>query len=139
MRILGLDFGEKRIGVAVSDPLGITAQGLTVISYERPDEALEMTARLCREYAAEEIVVGLPLNMDGSRGAAARAAGEFAARLADLVPIPVRVVDERLTSRAAERALLEGGVRRGTRRKVRDKVAAALILESYLAGRKKGD
>lgn len=139
MRILGLDFGQKRIGVAVSDPLGYTAQGLSVILYDQPEEALEKLEQLCREFAVERIVVGLPLNMDGSSGPAAREAAAFASRLESLVDVPVELVDERLTSRTAEKVLIEGKVRRKARKQVKDKLAAVLILESFLAGPRKQD
>lgn len=139
MRVLGLDFGHKRIGVAVSDPLGITAQGLAVIHFKRPEEALQELAGLCREYAAERIVTGLPLNMDGTRSEAAREAEAFASRLAELTGLPVTMVDERLTSKTAERTLIAGNVRRKARREVKDMLAAVLILESFLAAPPEGD
>ncbi|HOL16685.1 MAG TPA: Holliday junction resolvase RuvX [Bacillota bacterium] len=133
MRVLGLDIGHKRIGVAVSDPLGITAQGLTVITYAQESQALQKLADICREYAVERIVAGLPLNMDGSRGEAVKYVDQFARKLKDLTGLPVIMVDERLSSRAAERALISGGMRRRGRKAVKDKIAAVLILESYLS------
>ena len=133
MRVLGLDIGHKRIGVAVSDPLGITAQGLTVIIYAQESQALQKLADICREYAVERIVAGLPLNMDGSRGEAVKYVDQFARKLKDLTGLPVIMVDERLSSRAAERALISGGMRRRGRKAVKDKIAAVLILESYLS------
>lgn len=139
MRVLGLDIGHKRIGVAVSDPLGITAQGLTVITYENTVEALQKLSSLCLEYAAERIVAGLPLNMDGSRGEAVRLVEDFTQKLKDLTELPVTLVDERLSSRAAERTLIAGGVRRRERKGVKDMLAAVLILESYLASAGRSD
>lgn len=139
MRILGLDFGEKRIGAALSDPLGFTAQGLEVISYSAPAEALARIEGICRTREVNEIVVGIPLNMDGTEGPAALAAKKFAGRLAGMLKIPVHMVDERLSSRSAERILLEGNVSRRGRRENRDKLAAVLILESYLARRQNAD
>jgi len=133
LRVLGLDIGHKRIGVAVSDPLGITAQGLTVITYAQESQALQKLADICREYAVERIVAGLPLNMDGSRGEAVKYVDQFARKLKDLTGLPVIMVDERLSSRAAERALISGGMRRRGRKAVKDKIAAVLILESYLS------
>ncbi len=133
MRILGLDPGEKRIGVAITDPLCITAQGLAVISYEQPEEALEQVAAICREYAVEKIVVGNPLNMNGTIGPASERAVQFADSLKALLGLQVVMIDERLTSVSAQRTLISGGASRKKRRKVQDKVAAALILEQYLA------
>lgn len=133
MRILGLDPGEKRIGVAITDPLCITAQGLAVITYEQPEEALEQVAAICREYAVEKIVVGNPLNMNGTIGPASEQAIRFADSLKAQLGLPVEMIDERLTSVSAERTLISGGASRKKRRKVQDKLAAALILEQYLA------
>lgn len=133
MRIMGLDYGEKRIGVAVSDPLGITAQGITVISYTNLDVALREIKALCIEYAVETIVVGNPYNMDGSRGSASEKAEKFAAELREVLSLEVNLIDERLSSISAEKVLLEGDISRKKRRKVKDKLAAVLILEQYLA------
>ncbi len=133
MRLLGIDPGEKRIGVAVSDPLGITAQGLEVISYKNLDEAVERIRQLCGEYEVSTIVVGNPLNMSGSKGAASEKAEEFAALLRQKVLAEVEMIDERLTSSSAEKLLISGGASRKKRRQVKDKIAAVLILETYLA------
>jgi putative holliday junction resolvase len=133
VRILGLDPGEKRIGVAITDPLCITAQGLAVITYEQPEEALEQIAAICCEYAVEKIVVGNPLNMNGTIGPASEHAVYFADSLKALLGLQVVMIDERLTSVSAERTLISGGASRKKRRKVQDKLAAALILEQYLA------
>jgi len=135
LRILGLDPGEKRIGVAVTDPLGVTAQGIDVIDYEHPADALEKIERICRSYEVEEIVIGDPLNMDGTGGRASGNARLFAEKLRERLKIPVNMVDERLTSVSAERTLISGGVSRKNRRKVKDKLAAVLILEQYIASR----
>lgn len=132
MRILGLDLGQKRIGVAVSDPLGITAQGLTVIKYEKQAAALERLAAICREYDVTRIVAGLPLHLSGERGTAVKAVEALAAAVEKRTGLPVELVDERLTSKAAERTLIAGNVRRKARKEVRDMLAAVLILESYL-------
>ncbi len=139
MRIMGLDFGQKRIGVAVSDPLGLIAQGVAVVSYEGAADGLKKIATLCREYEAEKVVAGLPLNMDGSKGAAAKDAEDFAAALAKRTGLAVVLVDERLTTKVAERTLIAGNVRRKARKGVRDKLAAVLILESYLSSAKRKD
>jgi putative Holliday junction resolvase len=130
-RILGLDPGERRIGVAISDPLGIIAQPHSVIDRERED-ALEAVRNLVTRYDVARVVVGHPVSLSGREGAAAAAARSFAAELADAVDCDVVLADERLTTAIAERALLEGGVRRERRREVRDKVAAAVMLQAYI-------
>lgn len=132
MRILGLDIGHKRIGVAISDPLGITAQGLTVIVYENAASALERLAEICREYSVTRIAAGLPLHLSGARGEAVEGVERFAAALEERTGIRVEFIDERLTTRAAERTLIAGKVRRKARKEVRDMLAAVLILESFL-------
>jgi putative holliday junction resolvase len=133
VRILGLDPGEKRIGVAVTDPLGITAQGLEVISYSSIEQALIRIEEICRQFDVNKIVVGNPLSMSGTSGPAASKAEEFARRLHLKTGLPVVMVDERLTSSSVEKTLIAGGARRKKRREVRDKLAAVLILELYLA------
>lgn len=138
MRILGLDVGDKRIGVAVSDPLGMTAQGVTVIRREDPERDLERLGRLARELGVGQVVVGLPRRTDGTLGTAARVVGDFAARLERVLGIPVVLWDERFTSAAAEKLLVSADVRRARRRRVIDKVAAALILQNYLEARRSG-
>ncbi|MGI6601237.1 MAG: Holliday junction resolvase RuvX [Dethiobacteria bacterium] len=132
MRILGLDIGQKRIGVALSDPLSITAQGLTVIVYETMVEALDRLADLCREYDVSQIVIGLPLHLSGSQGEAAEKVNRFATALRERTGLPVEFVDERLTTRAAERTLIAANVKRRARKEIRDMLAAVLILESFL-------
>jgi len=133
LRILGLDPGEKRIGVAISDPLEITAQGLEVISYTEPEQALKRLYEICLDYSVKKIIVGNPVNMDGSRGSASELAENFAKSLSSKTGLPVEMLDERLTSGSAEKTLIAGGVSRKKRRKVKDKLAAVLILEQYLA------
>jgi len=133
VRILGLDPGEKRIGVAVTDPLGITAQGIDVINYQDIETALEKIKAICRDYEVEKIVVGNPINMNGTRGPASENAGQFARILRERLKLPVEMIDERLTSISAERTLISGGVSRKNRREVKDKLAAVIILENYLA------
>ena len=133
MRILGLDPGEKRIGVAVSDPLAITAQGVEVLTYTSLEEALARIEEICFSFGVDKIVVGNPLKMSGSRGSASDKAEVFAEALRNKLGLPVEMIDERLTSGYAEKTLLSGGVRRKKRRAVRDKLAAVLILEQYLA------
>ncbi len=133
MRILGLDPGEKRIGVAVTDPLGITAQGIDVITFQNLDSALLEIKVICQNYQVEKIVIGNPLNMNGTRGPGSINAGLLAELVEERLEVPVELIDERLTSVSAERTLISGGVRRKNRRKVKDKLAAVLILENYLA------
>src|SRR2546427_11491096 len=133
MRIAALDVGEARIGVAVSDELGITAQGLGVVRRVGGRKDLEALATLLAPYAPTRLVVGLPLNMNGSEGPQAAKVRAFAGRAATHLGIPLEFQDERLTTVAAERALLEADVSRRRRRDVIDKVAATLILQGYLA------
>ena len=138
-RVLGLDYGAKRIGVALSDPTGVFARPLTVVTRGpklRGD--LRAIAALCREHEVVEIVIGLPLSMDGTAGTQARTVREFAERLGAAVDLPVHEWDERLTTTAAERALIEGNVRRSRRKQIIDKTAAALILSGYLDHRSIG-
>lgn len=133
MRILGLDVGEKRIGVAISDPLGKTAQGMMVLTSQNREAVLQKLAALCLEHDVARIVVGLPLNMDGSRGPAVEAVEKFAAALKRKTGLPVSFIDERLTTRAAEKTLIDGNVRRRARKEVKDMLAAVLILDTYLS------
>jgi putative Holliday junction resolvase len=132
LRILGLDIGHKRIGVAISDPLGITAQGLAVIDCKDMAAALVRLADICREHGVTRIVAGLPLHMSGDRSEAAEKIEKFAAAIEEHTGLPVELVDERLTSRMAEKTLIAGNVRRKARKEVRDMLAAVLILESFL-------
>lgn len=139
MTVLGIDLGERRIGVASSDALGLTAQPLAVIEHKSLEEDVARIGELAGVRSAEKIVVGLPLNMDGSVGPAARRAQRFAAALRRKLGMVVELYDERLSTVEAEKALLEGDARRRRRREVRDGVAAALVLQSYLdAGRRGG-
>jgi putative Holliday junction resolvase len=121
-----------RLGLAISDESALIAQGLASLS--RAGEARDMAAiaRYTREWQVGEIVVGLPRNMDGSLGEAARIVQQFAERLESALHVPVRLWDERLTTQAAERTLVDAGVRRRARRGVVDQVAAAMILQSFL-------
>ena len=132
MRIVGIDYGERRLGVAVSDPDGVFAMPLRVIEVSRRDKALDAARRLCAEEEPDEIVVGLPLNMDGTVGPMAHQVQTFCARLSRCVEVPVKTWDERLSTTAAERALLAAGAGREQRRRSVDKVAAQTILQAYL-------
>ena len=132
MRLLGLDFGTKRIGVALSDEMGWTAQGLTVIQRKGNEKDVERIGRLVEENQVEGIVLGLPLNMDGSEGESAERVRKFAALLEDRLQVAVHLWDERLTSWEAEGILKEARVKPRKRKQVVDKLAASLILKSYL-------
>ncbi len=132
MRILALDHGTKRIGVAVSDELKLIAQPLEFIPAEPFAGFLTRLKDIIREKEAELILVGMPRNMDGSYGPAALKVREFVAALRDAVAVPVQTWDERLTSAQAQRFLIEGRVRREKRKEKVDKTAAAILLQSYL-------
>jgi putative Holliday junction resolvase len=132
MRWMGLDLGSKRIGVALSDELGLTAQPLQVIARHGGTRDLEALARLVREHAVTGVVAGLPLNMDGSEGEAAARVRRFTENLSKHLGLPVRLWDERLTTWEAEAVLREAGVRSRKGRQVVDKLAAALILKGFL-------
>lgn len=132
MRILGLDLGDKRIGVALSDPLGWTAQGLSVLRSTGVRGDIRKIKELVTQHEVSKVVVGLPLNMDGSAGPRAEKARVFARRLGQVLELPVELWDERLTTVEAERLLIQADMRRAGRRQVIDKMAAVLILQNYL-------
>ena len=132
IRRLGVDLGSVRIGLALSDPLGITARPLPSLARQGEAADLAGLAEAVAEHAVGELVIGLPRNMDGSSGPSAREAERFAEVARRALGLPVALYDERLTTRAAEAALLEGGMRRRKRRALVDGVAAALILQGYL-------
>jgi putative Holliday junction resolvase len=131
-RTLGIDYGTRRIGVALSDPLGMFATAHDVLDGEAPAQSARAIADLCREKEVETIVVGHPRNMDGSIGPSAEAAEGFAERLRTATGLPVVLWDERLTSKSAEDALIEAGTRREKRKGLVDKVAAQILLQHYL-------
>lgn len=132
MRIIALDLGARRVGVAVSDPLGLTAQGLPTLRPTGRRALIDAIRELVEEYEAERVVVGLPRNMDGTLGPAANEALAFAESLSDVLNLPVDTWDERLTTVAAQRAMAEGNLSRKKRRDIGDRIAAQLILEGYL-------
>lgn len=133
MRILGIDLGDKRIGLALSDPMGWTAQGLDVITSKGSAEAdIDIIKEYVEHYEVSKVIIGLPLNMDGSSGPRADKAKVFAEKLEKRLKVTVEMTDERLTTVTAERLLIEADLTRKKRRKVIDKVAAVLILQSYL-------
>jgi putative Holliday junction resolvase len=132
-RVLALDLGSKRIGVAISDRSGTIATPLTVVTRSgRLAEDHRRIAALVAEEEAERVVVGLPLSLDGSQGSAARAATAEAEALATVVAVPVETFDERLTTVTADRSLRESGMPGQARRRVVDKVAAAVLLQAWL-------
>ncbi|MBB6636115.1 Holliday junction resolvase RuvX [Cohnella thailandensis] len=131
-RIMGLDYGDKRIGVAVSDAFGWTAQGVEVIVRKTEGDYLERIRELVREHEVESIVVGLPKNMNGTIGPRGEICQAFAEELRQTLDIAVHMWDERLTTVAAQRTLLEADVSRAKRKQVVDKMAAALLLQNYL-------
>jgi putative holliday junction resolvase len=135
MKILGLDLGSKTIGVAISDDLSLTAQVLTSIQRTTLEKDLAVILGLVNEYQVQEIVVGLPINMDGSSGESARKAEAFIEKLRETFSIKIIPWDERLSTVAAERILLEGDLSRKKRRKVIDRLSAAIILQGYLDSR----
>src|SRR5262245_953143 len=134
MRILALDHGTKRIGVAISDELKILAQPLEYIPAEPFADFLARLKELLREKEVELIVVGMPRNMDGSYGPAALKVQDFVAALSHAITVPIQTWDERLTSVQANRFLIQGKVRRDKRKEKVDKTAAAILLQSYLDG-----
>lgn len=137
MRALGLDLGSKRIGVAVSDRSGTIATPLTVVHRSKSRRVdHHRLAELVVAEEAELVVVGLPLGLDGTIGRAAQSALAEAKALATVVGVPVETIDERFTTVTAERVLMEGGLRAEERRRVVDKVAAAVILQHWLDGRR---
>jgi putative Holliday junction resolvase len=133
LRILGLDVGKKRIGVAISDPYGWTAQGLTTINRTNSEgRDIDKLLELIEKYQVSSIVVGLPKNMNGTYGPQAESIKEFTENLAKQTAVPINFWDERLTTVAAEKTLIEADVSRKKRKKVVDKVAAVFILQNYL-------
>lgn len=137
MKLLGLDYGDRRIGVAVSDAFGWTAQGIEVIQRREDDSHLQRIVELAKMNGAEEVVVGLPKNMNGTIGPRGELCIEFAESLRELLGLPVHLWDERLTTVSAERTLLEADVSRKKRKQVVDKIAAGLILQNYLDSKSK--
>ena len=132
MRILALDHGTKRVGVAVSDELKMIAQPLEYILTEPFAAFLERLKKILLEKEVDLIIIGMPRNMDGSYGPAAQKVDTFAAVLRNAVTVPIKTLDERLTSAQANRILIQGNVSRADRKQKVDKMAAAILLQSYL-------
>jgi putative Holliday junction resolvase len=128
-RILGIDYGTQRIGLAISDGLGLTARPLEVVARGDLETALR---RIDEEYGIDGVVLGLPTGLSGDEGASAAGARELGAEVGQILGVEVLFIDERFTSRMAESALLESGMKRRDRKETIDKVAAAIILQTYL-------
>ena len=137
MRILGLDYGSKTVGVAMTDALGMTVQPYKTIKRDRESklrQTLSEIAEIVEQYQIEKIVMGLPLNMDDTEGNRAAKTRDFAEKLKLRVAVPIEFTDERLTTMEAEEILDQSGIPRSEQKKVIDQVAAQLILEQYLRG-----
>lgn len=135
MRVMGLDVGSKTVGVAISDPLGFTAQGLEIIAIDedKGEFGFDRLKELVAQYQVTRFVVGLPKNMNNTSGPRVEASQAYGNQLVELFGLPVDYQDERLTTVAAERMLIEqADISRGKRKKVIDKLAAQLILQNYL-------
>ena len=138
MRIMGLDFGSKTVGVAVSDPLGITAQGVEIVRRKSPNKLRQTLARideLVREYGVEELVLGYPKNMNGTEGERCEKTREFKELLEKRTGLPVALWDERLTTVAADRSMMEAGLGRYERKEYVDEIAAVFIFQGYMAAK----
>ncbi len=131
-RILALDFGSRRIGAAVSDPLGITAQPLSAIPRRGDRRDIEAIGAIVREVDADRVLIGLPLHLSGEEGTQAKQARLFAEKIRKQLEIPVETWDERMTTAQAERHLIASGVRREKRKEIRDSLAAVFLLQSAL-------
>lgn len=129
---MALDVGEKRIGIALSDPFGNFAQPYATLERSAAQADAERLVAVAREHEVATLVVGLPLHMSGEEGDMAGKIRAFAGRLGEALSLPIHYWDERLTSQEAERTLIAGGMRRGKRKQVIDQVAAVLILQGYL-------
>lgn len=134
-RVLGVDYGTRRLGFALSDEAGLMAMPLSVATVTSMGEALNVVGRLVREKQVVAVVVGLPVNMDNTRGPMALEVEEFVRRLGEKCSVPVVTWDERMSTGLVERLLLEADVSRARRKEVRDKLAAQVILQGYLDAR----
>lgn len=132
MRVLGLDIGDKTIGIAISDPLGYTAQGITTIRRKSEAMDIEELKKICKEYTVDTIVSGLPKNMNNSIGPQGEKVIKLCEVIKENIQVPIIMWDERLTTVAANRAMLEADLSRAKRKKIVDKVAATYILQGYL-------
>lgn len=132
LRFMGLDIGKFRIGIAISDETGLIAQGLTTLQRVSWQKDLHALSQAVEKYQVRKIVVGHPINLDGSTGTQAEAVQDFVNRLREVTTAEIVLWDERFSSFSAEQVLIEGGMRREKRKKVVDKLAAVIILQSYL-------
>ena len=130
MRILAIDYGDVKIGLAMSDPLGITAQPLLTI--ENNKNVFEEIKKIVQKYSVEKIIAGLPINMNGSYGSSSEKVFSFIEQLKNFVNIDIEFIDERLTTEQAEKTLIESDISRKKRKKNIDKITAAIILQTYL-------
>jgi putative pre-16S rRNA nuclease len=135
-RVLGIDFGTVRMGFAISDLLGITAQGLETVTVKSERQLHDYIRGIIEEYQVEKIVVGLPLNMNGTRGKAAEKCETFANRLRNVFGLEVDMWDERLTTAEAESQMIRMDIKRKRRRRVIDQMAAQIMLQSYMEAQK---
>ena len=131
-RVIGIDYGDKRCGVAVSDPSRIIATAHQVISNTGMDRVIQKIAGLCRDQEVECIILGWPLNMDGTEGPATEKVRVFLLKMKPAIDLPIETWDERLTTRTAESILIEAGTRRKKRKGLVDKIAAQVLLQHYL-------
>jgi len=131
-RILSIDYGDRHIGLALSDPLGITAQGLDTLEVRSVDQALERIAELAAQSEVGTLLIGLPKNMDGTSGERAEVVRTFAEQLSHKTGLPIRFWDERWTSRAAMRTMHEMGLKTKGRKRDVDRIAATMMLQEYL-------
>jgi putative Holliday junction resolvase len=143
MKILGIDYGSRRIGLAISDELGITARPLAVIARKNIERDLEVLGNVIRENSVERIVLGLPLRLDGTRGIQCEKVEKFATVLRERFPLPVTLWDEALSTWEADELMISAGIKSKKRKEMVDKIAAGIILQSYLnslhAGRHRGE
>ena len=131
MRILAIDFGTKRIGLALSDPLGYTAQGLETLMRQNKKQVIAFLMKLCKENGVGEVVIGLPINMNGSTGPKAQEILDLVPELEKALEVPVHTWDERLTSREADRLMIEQDLSRQKQKQNSDRLAATMILQGY--------
>ena len=132
MKILSVDWGKRRVGLAVSDPTGTIAMALRTVAVRDERQAVAEVSRAAQETHAEKILLGLPVNMNGSNGPTACLVMDFAEKVRSLSGLPVETWDERLTSQLVERALQQGAVRHERRKQLRDQMAAQVLLQGYL-------
>lgn len=132
MRVLGIDYGQARIGIALSDPTGLFAQPMGLVRRKTDEQAIQEIISMVHEHTVEQCVVGLPRNMNGSEGIRAEQCRAFASLLGEGLNIPIDLYDERLTTVAAERMLKSADVNRKDRKKVVDSIAASMMLQGYL-------